>query len=255
MASFFQLVRKDLEASRWPVGILSALIVGYMLLIRFRFSPIGLSETESLAVALSLPLIFLPLWMIWQSFQALRTEWREDTVYTLLTLPIPGWQVISSKLVGLWVEYSLLLGVSLVGALVIYGDAVQSGLRVLPSLAWAVRNGFLLYLFSLAVLSAMVVFVQLAYVIGKMVGRLQGLVAIWTLFLSGWLVDRLGLLLEPLFRWMPPLPLHKLFRLDELKQGIVAEWNVAPALGTWLGILALFILTGYLFEHYVEVND
>ena len=32
--------------------------------------------------------------------------------------------------------------------------------------------------FSLAVLSAMVVFVQLAYVIGKMVGRLQGLVAI-----------------------------------------------------------------------------
>lgn len=256
MSRFFPLVRKDLEASRWPVGILSALIIGYMLLVLFKVPP-GLKEQEPLIVlgaALALPLMFLPLWMFWQSFQTLRSEWREDTVYTLLVLPVPGWQVMLAKLVGLWVEYTVLIAVSLVGALLLFSGPVQSALGALPSLSWAIQNGLLLYLASLLLLATVVVFVQLAFVVSKMVSRLQGLVAIWTLILGGWLVDRLGLLLEPIFRWIPKLPLHKLLRLGDLRSGVVAEWNLAPKIGTWLGIVALFVLTSYLFEHYVEVN-
>ncbi|HBN96556.1 MAG TPA: hypothetical protein DDZ66_09670 [Firmicutes bacterium] len=253
MKRFLRLLRKDLQASLLPMGFLSGITLILMFFTRFKISTGGW-PIEAAFASIVMPLVFLPLWLLWQSFQTLRTEWREDTVYTLLVLPVPGWQVMLAKLLAIWIEYTVLLGVTAIGTLLFFAPLVQEAMEILPSVVWALRNGLLLYLIGLALLASVVIFVQLAFVISKMAGRVQGLVAIWTLILSGWLVEKLGVLLEPLFRWMPKLPLHKLFRLDELRQGIVAEWNLAPEMGTWLGILAILVLTSYLFEHYVEVN-
>lgn len=253
MKRFFRLLQKDLQASLLPMGFLSGITVILMFFTRFKIST-GSWPVEASLAAVAIPLVFLPLWLLWQSFQTLRSEWREDTVYTLLVLPVPGWKVMLAKLSAIWVEYTGLLAVTVIGTLLFFAPLVQEAMQVVPSVAWLVRNGLLLYLVSLATLASVVIFVQLAFIVGKMVGRLQGLVAIWTLILSGWLVDKLGVLLEPLFRWLPTLPVHRLFRLEELRQGIVVEWNLAPEIGTWLGILAMLVLTSYLFEHYVEVN-
>ena len=253
MKRFLRLLRKDLQASLLPMGFLSGITIILMFFTRFKISTRGW-PVEATLVAVAIPLVFLPLWLLWQSFQTLRSEWREDTVYTLLVLPIPGWKVMLAKLLTLWIEYTVLLAVILIGTLLFLGPVVQEAMEVLPSVIWTVRNGLLLYLFSLAMLAAVVIFVQLAFVVSKMVGRVQGLVAIWTLVLSGWFIDKLGMLLEPLFRWVPRLPVHKLFQLEDVRRGIVIEWNLAPEIGTWLGILAMFVLTSYLFEHYVEVN-
>ena len=253
MKRFLRLLRKDLQASLLPMGFLSGITIILMFLIRFKIST-GSWPVEASLAAVAIPLVFLPLWLLWQSFQTLRSEWREDTVYTLLVLPVPGWKVMLAKLSAIWVEYTGLLAVTVIGTLLFFAPLVQEAMQVVPSVAWLVRNGLLLYLVSLATLASVVIFVQLAFIVGKMVGRLQGLVAIWTLILSGWLVDKLGVLLEPLFRWLPTLPVHRLFRLEEVRQGIVVEWNLAPEIGTWLGILAMLVLTSYLFEHYVEVN-
>lgn len=253
MKRFLRLLRKDLQASLLPMGFLSGITIILMFFIRFKIST-GAWPVEASLAAVAIPLVFLPLWLLWQSFQTLRSEWREDTVYTLLVLPVPGWKVMMAKLSAIWVEYTGLLVVTVIGALLFFAPLVQEAMQVVPSVAWAMRNGLLLYLVSLATLASVVIFVQLAFIVGKMVGRLQGLVAIWTLILSGWLVDKLGVLLEPLFRWLPTLSVHKLFRLEEVRQGIVVEWNLAPEIGTWLGVLAMLVLTSYLFEHYVEVN-
>jgi len=253
MKRLLQLVRKDLQASLLPLAFLSGITLILMGFIRFKMARSGWPVEAALA-ALGIPLMFLPLWLLWQSFQTLRSEWREDTVYTLLVLPIPGWQVMLAKLLAICLEYTAFLAVTAMGTLLIFAPLVQRAMNSLPGVTWTLRNAFLLCLVSLALLASMVIFVQLAFVVSKMVGRVQGLVAIWTLTLSGWLVEKLGVLLEPLFRWIPRLPLHKLFRLDEFGEGIVAEWNPAPDIGTCLGIIALFFLTSYLFEHYVEVN-
>ncbi|MCK9526894.1 MAG: hypothetical protein M0R49_13335 [Limnochordia bacterium] len=253
MRRFLRLLQKDLQASLLPMGFLSGITIIIMFFTRFRIETAGW-PVEASMLAVSIPLVFLPLWLLWQSFQTLRTEWREDTVYTLLVLPVPGWQVMVAKLFAIWIEYTALLAVAIVGALVFFTPLVREAIEVLPSVFWVVRNGVLLYLASLLMLASVVIFVQLAFVVGKMVGRVQGLVALWTLILSGWLVEKLGALLEPIFRWIPTLPLHKIFRLDELRQGMVADWNLAPQIGTWLGIVAMLALTSYLFEHYVEVN-
>ncbi|NMB19980.1 MAG: hypothetical protein GX979_03880 [Firmicutes bacterium] len=253
MRRFLQLLKKDLQASLLPVGFLSGITIILFGIVRLKMASSAWPMEASLAV-IAIPLVFLPLWLLWQSFQTLRSEWREDTVYTLLVLPVPGWYVMTAKLLTIWIEYTVLLAVIIIGTLTFFTPLVRFGMQVVPGISWVLRNGILLYLGSLCALASVVIFVQLAFVVSKMVGRLQGLVALWTLILSGWLVDRLGVLLEPAFRWLPSLPLHKLFRLEELEQGVVAEWNLAPEIGSWIGVLAVLVLTSYLFEHYVEVN-
>lgn len=254
MSRFLRLLRKDLEASRWPLGILSGAIVGLLTFAWFRMPPAGHVDWEAAAFVMAIPFVFLPFWLLWQSFQSLRSEWREDTVYTLLVLPVPGWQILISKMLEICIEYTVLLLVSLGGGLILFHGHLEALLLILPRPSWLLWNGFILYLVSLAVLAAFVSVIQLSFVVSKMVGRLQGLVALWVLILANWLVAKSGIILEPVFRWLPPLPLHRIFDLQELGREIVLEWNIAPEVGTWLGIIALFFLTSYLLENYLEIN-
>lgn len=253
MRRFLKLLQKDLQATLLPLGFISGISLIIMLFTRIKIAT-GAWPEETSMIATIIPVVFLPIWVLWQSFQTLRSEWREDTVYTLLILPVPGWQVMLAKLTAILVEYTALLIVIVAGVLACFPMLTHEVLQSIPSVAWLVRNGFLLYLFSLVMLFSMITFVQLAFLVGKMIGKVQGLVALWTLVLGGWLTNKIGALLEPLFRWIPKLPLHKLLRLDEIRQGVVADLDLAPEIGFWLATIAVFILTSYLFEHYVEVN-
>lgn len=250
MSSFLHLLRKDLEAIRWSAGIISGVTIGLMVFLRYRLAT-GWPQ-DLVSVLMILPLMFLPFWLLWQSFQGLRTEWRENTIYTLLCLPVPGWQIILAKLSTVMVEYTLLLTVIAAGNFA-FNPLVQGFMASIPTL-WLVRNGILLYLGGLFSVAFFVVFIQLAFVVSKMVGRLQALVALWALFLAFWLAGKLGWLLEPLFRWIPPIPLHRVFRLDEIGRNSTSYWHIGFNTGKWLTALALFWLTGYLLENYVEAN-
>lgn len=253
MSKFLRLLRKDLEASRWPVGILSGVILLFMVFVRYKIGTGWAAESALLTVAL--PLMFFAPWFVWQGFQTLRSEWKEDTVYTLLVLPVPGWYITLAKLVGLFVEYTILLVVTLGGASLILGRIFLEFTPTAP-VAWIIRNGFIVYLITLGVLASVVIFIQLAFVVSKMVGRFQGLVALWVLVLANWLVGQMGILLEPFFRWVPSIPLQRLFRLDQvgLEPGRF-DYQLAPKIGIWLGTILLFALTAWLMEHYVEIND
>lgn len=258
MKRFLRLLRKDLEASKLPTGLLSGIILGLMAIVRFKLGDLG-SDYKSAAffaivLTVTLPILFLPLWLFWQSFQSLRSEWREDTVYTLLVLPVPGWHVTLAKLIGILVEYSVLLVVSVGGGLLLFWRMIEPFWNALPSTSWILGNAFLLYLVSALALAAFVILMQLAFIVGKLVGRAQGLVAIWTWILASWLVGRLGSFLEPIFRWVPPIPLHRVARLELLGRDVLLDWNIASQLGTFLGVIGLFWLTSYLFEHFVEIN-
>lgn len=253
MRRFSKLLQKDLEASRLPVAFLSGITLLIMLFVRYKISS-GAWPVETMLAAVAIPGMFMPLWLMWQSFQTLRLEWREDTVYTLLVLPVAGWQIMLAKLASICAEYTVLFTVNVAGALVFFWGPLEPLLAVLPSISWLLWNLLLLYLASLVALAGFVIFVQLAFVVSKMVGRLQGLVAIWTLVLANWAVSRLGLILEPLFRWIPTIPVHRIFKLEQLERGIVLELRLAPHIGLFLGTLAVFCLTSYLFEHYVEIN-
>ena len=262
MKRFCKLLRKDLEASRLPVLFLSGATLALMAYVRLRLanSPVFVETAESywpsgyLVLALILPITFFPLWLVWRSLQTLRSEWREDTIYTLMALPVPGWQVMLSKLIGLCVEYTTLFVVTMGGFLLFLGRVLELD-RVLPGPAWVAVNAFWVYVGGLLLFAALAVQVQLAFVVGKMVGRAHGLVALWAWILAVWFSTRVSGLLQPLFSWLPPVPLHELLRLDELGEGVLLL--VYPEKYVVFGLVTVlfFILTGLLFERHMEISS
>ncbi len=260
MRAFGRLLWKDLEISRLPMLINGGAAVLWHVFLRTRLL-MGWSP-ETVAVLSLLPMAFLPLWFIWQTYQSLRVEWREDTVYTLLTLPVPGWKIVLSKLIALLIEYTVVVGVWVVSGLVVYWSPLQILLHDLfqtVSLGWFVRNGFLFYFASLAVFAGFIIYMQVAYITARVMGRFHGLVMVWVLLLQTWAVNRIGALLQPVFEWVPHVPLYRLLDLSALPRTLVDPtqglfWDLSGSIGSWLAVIGLFFLGAWLLENFVEVS-
>jgi len=260
MKRFLRLLGKDLEASKLPILFNSGLSIVWIAFLRYRYEA-GWS-LGMVFILMTIPLTFLPIWLMWQTYQTLRTEWREKTTYTLLLLPIPGWQITLSKWTALLIEFTIVLA-ALVGSALLFflgpiNEYYGSFLQAVP-LIWFLRNGFLLYLGALATFSSFIILVQLAFIVSKLVGRFRGLAALWTLLLATWLVERVGIILDPLFRWLPPIHIEQLFRLDVIAQytNYTPEiaYHYSAEVGSWLATLGLFLLSSWLLENWIETDD
>lgn len=143
MSRFLRLLRKDLEAIRWSLGIICGVIFGLQVFLRVKLT--GGWPEDLVALLLLMPVMFLPFWLLWQSFQGLRSEWREDTVYTLLSLPVAGWQITFSKLVSVLVEYSVFLAVIIGGTLVLFRPLWQDFLAVFPPFGCCATGSYFIW--------------------------------------------------------------------------------------------------------------
>lgn len=253
MSRFANLIRKDLNASKMSVGIVAAIIAISMALTWFNVK-MGSWHEASLIVPVGISLAFLPIWFVWQAAQKLNTEWKDDTVYTLQVLPVPGWQVLLSKIVSLWVEYTTLLGVISVGTFIFANPLIGAIGTDTPRLSWILRNLAILYLLSLVLFTVVIVFIQLSFVVSRMIGRFQGLVQIWVWILAINLVSTVGRWLAPLFNWVPRIPMHQIMRLDQLQYLVNVKFFLALNIGALIAVIGLFWLTSYLFDNYLEVN-
>lgn len=253
MKRFAKLLSKDLEANRLPVLFLAGMILILMAYARFKLAQYPWAQYH-LFYAVALPAGFLPFWLIWQSFQTLRSEWREDTVYTLLVLPVSGWQVLLAKLVSICLEYTFLFWVITGGTWLFFKNVLVELWTFVPDSLWLVWNLFWLYAAGLLGVAVLVIYVQLGFVVSKLVGRLQALVALWVWVLGAWLVDRVGLLLQPLLGWLPSISVDRLLGWERVHIDLSVDLNLAPPVGAGLALVGLFFLAGYLFEHYLEIN-
>lgn len=260
MKAFVRLLWKDLEESKLPILINCGITIVWLLFLRYRL------ETgwplEAVAALALLPMGFLPFWFMWQTYQSLRSEWRDDTIYTLLALPVPGWFITLAKMMALLLEYTITAAVWVIGLLAVFWAPFRPELTELFSLlpvTWFLKNGLLIYLATVAIYASFITYVQLAYIVAKIVGRFHGLVLLWVLLLTGWLTSSVGALLQPIFAWMPKVPLDRLFSLHETTKITTSVphaiyWDVSGSIGSWLAVVGLFFLSAWLLENYVEVN-
>lgn len=254
MKKFWALLQKDLKTARLPVGLFLGISLGLMVFVRFKIATGSLRE-DNIGIAIVLPLMVLPFWLIWQSMQGLRSEWREDTIYNLLALPASGWQVLGSKLASLVLEYSTVVFINVVSFTLLFLPFYQHIWAVLPGPLWTLRNGFLVYLLSLYILVSFAIVVNFSFLVSKLMGRFQAIFYVWTFVLSIWLRNLAGELLLPYFSKLPPVPLHSLLRLEEFGRDIIFEWQVGNFIGVCLASLGLFWLSVYLFEQHLEITD
>ncbi|MDD2586363.1 MAG: hypothetical protein PHT79_04305 [Syntrophomonadaceae bacterium] len=137
---------------------------------------------------------FLP---VISSFKLLSREWKNNTVYLMMSLPVKGGMIMGAKLTALLSEYvlgTLIAGVS--GFLLIYALNPELGQVLTSSIPgigmklielWP--QGLALYLTSIVIIAYIASISFFSQMVGKLVSRFSGLVTavvfIATAYLSG----------------------------------------------------------------------
>ncbi len=252
MNSYLQLLRKELLALRWSMGVFVGLTLIWQVFVATRTSwtaPVLLINGLG-------PLSFLPMWLIWISFQSYSTEWSNDTAYLLLSLPVKGWQVTTTKLFPVMIAFLVALAVTISGFLLLFGRLIPvvigDTFAPLPA-GWYLRNGVNLVVLGLLAVSAMVMLIHFAYITSRLAKRFRGPVLAWILLISFWIISRVGGLIEPILHWVRPLT----FDFFNINQGLVDVYQfqlgLSPVLAIWLSIVGLFLLATWLWETQIEI--
>lgn len=249
-----KLLGKEIQQATGTAAIFTLLIVlwiGY-LLTRVNVWP------GELALVLSLMTLgFLPFWALWRTYYSLRQEWTGDHMYLLLSLPIPGWYITSTKLLVAMVELLVYAAVIQLGALVIFNAGAASvfpwEILMEPALLW---TSIRLSVLSMLMLGMGMVVMQFAYLCGRLVSKRRGLLTLLVGAVSMWLILRLGGLLAPLFKWLPPMPVYgiSVFGGEPVMiQTQTAYVGLAPLAGSLLVAVGLFLLGSVLLERDIEL--
>ncbi|WP_127582895.1 hypothetical protein [Paenibacillus koleovorans] len=181
-------------------------------------------------------------------YYQLYTEWRTNSIYLLLSLPVRGWKILSAKLtavVSLLVATLLFCSASFLLILVravwdnLGSEIELSGTTMINILL----NSFWMYLLTMVLLLAMI---QFAFLCGQLVTRLKWLVALSAFLAGSWLLMRVSPMLSDLFLWMPDI-------LYGGKDTDLIYLHSGPFLILLLFCVGLTMLNGVIFEKEVEV--
>ncbi len=253
MKSYLQLIKKELRALRWYLGVLMFLTLGWHLFLATRVQ----RWPAELVFGLGwIPISFIPIWLLWISVQMYRSEWNQDTAYLLLSLPIPGWQITTSKFLVVMIAYVFSVVLFAASFFLALGGSIMQivgdCLTLFPTI-WYLRTGLNAFVLSVLLVSSATMLTHFSYISARMVKRFQGLVMVWILVLSVWLMERLGYVIEPLLRWVPWMT----FEIGNYSQGMVHmgefQMSLAPILAPWLIVVALFALGTWLWETQIEI--
>lgn len=102
----FTLYKKDLAASRFEILlILGFIVVGNL----FLFYKARTSWPMDMTLALSMLFLgFIPLFAFFRAFSFIREEWKENTVYFMMSLPTTGNTIFLSKFLALLTQFFVL---------------------------------------------------------------------------------------------------------------------------------------------------
>lgn len=252
--NFWSLYRKDLRQLLMPMLVLLLAGLGWHVFWVYQSAKIPKAEFK-IIISFIFPLAVLPITLIWFGYRSFKNEWKQNTIYTLLSLPCSGQRLIGSKILAAFTYY---LAVILLQTLVIiftYQVSISSGLSILesklqvsPPLLFATMIFFLLlwggYLYLLA---------QFSYLVSKLWDKFNLAVSIATFLIMNYLLDKLAQLLAPVFNWLPPL-----FYLSNQEADGVINFSLniesSGELAVWLLILAgVYWLNGWLLENQLDV--
>jgi hypothetical protein len=202
------------------------------------------------ALSLVTPFILAAIVAIGTGYYQLHVEWKTNSIYLLLALPIRGWKVLTAKLAAV---FSLLVLVSIgiaVSFIVILLRVKWSEFMstddfslVLPTFINVTANSSWMY--GLAILF-LIVIAQFAFLCGQLVSKFKWVVELGAFFAALWLVIRIHPLVSNLLIWMPDI-------LFGGKETDVMYLHAGPFIVLAVISAGFVWLNGYIFEKEVEV--
>ncbi|MBO9597236.1 MAG: hypothetical protein J7559_05375 [Cohnella sp.] len=202
------------------------------------------------AFTLFLPYLFAGMLAVGLGYYQLHSEWRSNSVYLMLSLPVRGWKVLAAKLaatLALLAATSLWIAGSFAATLLPSQwrelNADEQVADAFPALFNLAAHLMWMYAFFVALF---IVVVQFAYLCGQLVARFKWLVVFAAFFAVLWLIMRLNPLLSDALRWAPEIIIGG-SELDKV------YFNSGPFIGLAILGAALAWLNGYILEKEVEV--
>ncbi|RAP75673.1 hypothetical protein [Paenibacillus montanisoli] len=246
--AFRKLFLKEWRSILPMYGVFSAAVLLLHVLVLFKSGVWG--DEIVMILSLFIPYLFAALITIGTGYYQLHSEWRTNSIYLLLSLPVRGWKVLTAKLtaaLSLLILTSLWIGGSFILVLMLadWDDwrASEELPELFPTLLHVTASGFLLYCFTVAFL---LIVVQFAFLCGQLVAKLKWLVILGAFLGALWLLLRLSPMLSGLLLWTPDL-----FIVSD--DADILYLHSGPFIGLVLLGAGLVWLNGYIFEKEVEV--
>lgn len=253
---WWQQFKKELLAQRGEALLLSGFLLVWTV---FLLSRTGTWPREAILALYFLPSGFLPIWALWMSVQLYRQEWRENTSYLMLSLPVRAWKITSAKLaflvsVAVWFSLLILAGAWLIAARmgILAEIAEMNHFAVIPT-EWLVKMGVLLYVLALAGIVSVSLVTQFAYVFSRLFTRLRGNVMAWTWILSFWLMARVSDLGGRLLAFLPDFYVRTLYIAGGTPEFQLLRIESGPVWAMVLFLAGLFALLNAVLEKAIEV--
>ncbi len=161
------LFKKELLGDKDWIFILCGFVVGSNLL----FLPLARSTAGiSIFLPLSLTLLGFLLFVFVKSFIIWKEEWDQKKIFLLLSLPVPGYKIVLSKLFVLAFEIFLYLFIALLLPLLTYqlSSNVSYGIKLANFVKLWLIGSFWLFL--------ILPFSTFAYLLGRVFSRFRGLI-------------------------------------------------------------------------------
>ncbi len=253
---WWQQFKKELQGHRIDFALIAGALLVWLL---FLVSRVGAWSDEVILAIYWFPMGFLPIWALWTSVQLYRHEWRENTSYLMLSLPVRAWIITSAKLAVLVAGVVGFSSVILAGGLLLVErTGILSGLGDIHDLAsvpleWVFKMGLLGYAWSVGGIVLLALLAQWAYVFSRLFNRFQGLVMAWTWLVTFWLMGRVVDLGGRLLTWLPDFYL----RMPDMAGEGLHLHRVALESGPFwaliLFVVGLYTLLNLTVERAVEV--
>ncbi|HZG58402.1 hypothetical protein [Paenibacillus sp.] len=247
--TFRNLFRKEFR-SLFPLFAVFSAAVFLLHLVMLYKQNVMKDDDYVLVIGLVIPFVVVSVLSIGSGYYQLLGEWRTNTIYLLLSLPVRGWKIVVAKLAA-----SLTL---LFGALLWLGGsfaflilrAKWPELMQSDELRQELPAAIQLFLYSAWIYALAAAFlltvVQFAFLCGRLVARFQWVVELCAFLGTIWLTLRISPPLSGLLAWLPDLYIAA--GGDESAYLHAGPFLVLLLLGagfTWLN--------GTIFEKVVEV--
>ena len=252
---FASLYWREIRAARTRALVFAGLLVLWLLL----FTSGLISHPGQAMIEANLGILTaLPFWAGAVALWGLRGEWRARTSELLLSLPVPSWQILLSKLLAVMTEVTAYSIGGLAASLLFLRRSALLALAELPPGYWpglAVPQALKLYVTYWLAIAGMVALLQFAFVVGRLVPRFSVLLSAMALVGGGWLVLALGTFTT----WLLDLNhrgIHAAFvtwrPVNDAFQYVHLEANITPILVAIAMAVAFFLASAYLLDHQVD---
>ena len=266
MAGYSRLLWREVRPAL-PVAI--AYVAGILLWSAFLGTRVGRWPDGVVLAMAQTPLWTLPPWALWRMFHGLRNDLDTPHAYLLLSLPVPGWQLASAKVLVVWAELAMYAAAAAVGLASVFKAAGVPGLP--PGLSAGQVQLFeqtLVYAMVLLLLlllgfgaPAWLVLAQAAWSAGHAVRRARGLVMAMAFLAGLWLLLRAaiagGAVLGALPGWAL-LPYPDVVRYPGGSWAVEPKWlaiHPGPLIGVAVAAVAGFFASARWIEHALDEDS